>query len=51
MSDGGSFVGYEKNGLANGIGCSIDKDGLYKGDWKQGFKHGKGIQISANGTV
>ena len=52
ISDEGTYSGNFKNGLRNGIGKMIYKNGnIYEGDWNKGLKEGKGKLTNKNGTV
>ncbi len=43
-------IGQFQNDKANGHGVFFYKDGSkYEGEWKDGLKHGKGIDFYSNG--
>lgn len=48
--DGSKYVGYWKNGKANGLGRLIHSDGdVYTGNWKDDAANGLGEYISVDG--
>jgi len=51
--DGSYYIGSVVEGKREGLGeyyCMIDKSN-YKGDWKKGLKHGRGVLNFSNGST
>ena len=45
------YVGETKDGCYHGKGCLTDELGKYDGEWVDGWRSGKGVQIFKDGAI